>query len=77
LRIQDEKLGLLESFILEILTEWFRHNVTGAWVTVWRAGVGDEETTVVALGAGGAWAWEEEKESGRRCGGGWHGSPIL
>jgi hypothetical protein len=28
LLIHDEKLGLLESFVLEVLKNWFWHNVT-------------------------------------------------
>jgi hypothetical protein len=51
--------------------------LTGARVTVWRPGDGGEEAVVVALGVGGAWAREEEKESRRRCGRGRWGSPLL
>jgi hypothetical protein len=40
---------------------------------MWQPGDGSEEAAVVALGAGDAWAWEEEKESS----GGRRGSPLL
>jgi hypothetical protein len=36
-----------------------------------------EETTEQALGAGGAWAWREEKRGGERCGGGRRWSPFI
>jgi hypothetical protein len=35
--------------------------LTGVRATVWRPGNASEESAVVALGAGSAWAWEEEK----------------
>jgi hypothetical protein len=46
-------------------------DLTGARAVAWRPGNGGEEVAVEALGAGGAWAWREEKEDGERCGGGW------
>jgi hypothetical protein len=51
--------------------------LTGARAAVWRPNDVSEEVAVVALGVVGAWAREEEKESGRRCGGGRRGSPLL
>jgi hypothetical protein len=51
--------------------------LTGAWAEGWRPGDGVEETAEEALGAGSAWAWREEKESGERCGGGRRGSPFI
>jgi hypothetical protein len=44
--------------------------LTRAWAVVWWPGDGGEEAAVVVLGAGGAWAWREEKESRERCRGG-------
>jgi hypothetical protein len=51
--------------------------LTGARTAVWRPGDSCKEAGAVALGVGGASVWEEEKESGRRCGGGRRGSPLL
>jgi hypothetical protein len=51
--------------------------LTGARAVVWRLGDGGGEAALVALGVGGAWAREEEKESERRCGGGRWGSPPF
>jgi hypothetical protein len=42
--------------------------LTEAQATMWRPGDGGEETTEEALDAGSAWAWREDKESGKRCG---------
>jgi hypothetical protein len=42
--------------------------LTEARAAVWRPIDDGEEMAEEALGAGGAWAWREEKESGERCG---------
>jgi hypothetical protein len=42
-----------------------------------RPGNGDEEMVEEALGAFGAWARREEKESGERCGGERRSSPFI
>jgi hypothetical protein len=51
--------------------------LTGARVAVRRPGDGGEEMVEEALGAGGTWAWREEKESGERCGGERRSSPFI
>jgi hypothetical protein len=51
--------------------------LTGARAAVWRPGDGGKETTEEALGAGIAWEWRDEKESGERCGEDWPGITLL
>jgi hypothetical protein len=51
--------------------------LTGAQAAVWRPGDGGEDMVEEVLGAGGTWAWREEKESGERCGGGRWGCPFI
>jgi hypothetical protein len=52
-------------------------SLTGTRAAVWQSDDELEQAAVAALGAGSAWAREEEKESGRRCGEGRWGSPLL
>jgi hypothetical protein len=52
-------------------------SLTRARAAVWQPGDGGKEVAVVALGADGALAREEENDTGRIRGGGWRSSPLL
>jgi hypothetical protein len=52
-------------------------SLTRARVMVWRPSDSGKEAVVAVSGAGGAWAWREEKESGERCRGRRQSSPFI